>query len=150
MTSKHERDFVDRLSQRSCQPATRTAKYFGEQAIEGHQKLTARRMKDANPRPQGSERTRRAAQRTAKKAEDEPMPTTRGHTIMGVVVSEEELKKKNEYKMWRARLEQEAINEVKAELSKEGKMSPGLMMTLNSARPRATGHPDLAFGVSLW
>ena len=59
-------------------------------------------------------------------------------------------KKNHDYQAWRATLEQEAINETLQQLSKQGKMSARLKQRLNTATPRPTGHPDPAYGVTLW
>ena len=86
---KKQEEVAARLAQRSQQPSTRMAAYFGQQAIEGHELLTQRRQRESQPRPQGSDKVRKAAQKMAKRAEEKPLPTTFPSTIMGVVQREE-------------------------------------------------------------
>ena len=147
---KKEESWCDRLSVKQDSPGVRTAKFFGPQAIEDHHNLTVRRQKEANPRPQGSEGARQAAMRMADLASEKPMPTSRPQTVNGITKSTTIMNEHRDYRAWRASLEQEAIDEVKKDLKKEGLSSKLVERRFKLECPKPTGGVEGDWRPALW
>lgn len=145
--------WVDRLSVKEDSSPVRTAKYFGEQAVEGHHLLTERRQREANPHLNDPYfmKVQEAARRMADKAAVDPIPTSRPSTVNGVTKSETILKQHRDYKAWRAQLEKEAILEVQAELKKAGQLkSKSLQRRFKLETPSPTGGVEGDWRPALW
>lgn len=145
--------WIDRLSVKEDSSPVRTAAYFGEQAVEGHQLLTERRLREAKPQLNDPyfQRVQSAARRMADKAAEDPMPTSRPQTVNGITKSTTILNEHKEYKAWRAQLEMEAIEEVKQELKKKGQLkSKSLQRRFQREVPSPTGGIEGDWRPALW
>ena len=80
---KKEESWADRLSVREDSAPTRTAAFFGEQAVEGHQLLTERRAREANPQLSDPFflNVQASARRMAERAAETPLPTSTPLTL---------------------------------------------------------------------
>ena len=145
--------WVDRLSVKEDSAPVRTAAYFGEQAVEGHQQLTERRQREANPHLNDPYfvKVQEAARRMADKAAVDPIPTTRPQTVNGITKSTTILNEHRDYKKWRAELEMEAMEEGKKELKASGQLkSKSLQRRFKREVPAPTGGVEGDWRPALW
>lgn len=141
-SGRGEQQWFDRLSMREDVKTAekRTAAYYGEQAIENWHNMSARRLREANPRPQGAESVRAAAMSMADKAVDKPLPTSVPQTVNGVTKSETMRQEDRDYRVWRAELESAAMEEVRKDLMAEKKLTKNAQRRFRNEIPSAVPH----------